>query len=128
MQKRALATVFLAAPTSTDARLKQIAQASTGFVYAVSRTGVTGARQQMPEDAPQLVGRLRRYTDLPVAVGFGISTSAQFKAVGKFAEVAVVGSAIVEIIERNPGKEAESVAQFVGQLSVVGRQSSALQR
>jgi tryptophan synthase alpha chain len=128
MQKRNLATVFLAAPTSTDARLKQIAVASSGFVYAVSRTGVTGARQQMPEDAPKLVGRLRRYTDLPVAVGFGISTSEQIRAVGKFADAAVVGSAIVEIIERNPGKEAESVAQFVGQLSVVGRQSSALQR
>jgi tryptophan synthase alpha subunit len=128
MRNRSLATVFLAAPTSTDARLKQIAVASSGFVYAVSRTGVTGARQQMPEDAPKLVGRLRRYTDLPVAVGFGISTSEQIRAVGKFADAAVVGSAIVEIIERNPGKEAESVAQFVGQLSVVGRQSSALQR
>jgi tryptophan synthase alpha chain len=126
MQKRSLATVFLAAPTSTDARLKQIAQASSGFVYAVSRTGVTGARQQMPEDAPRLVSRLRRYTDLPVAVGFGISTSAQFKAVGEFADAAVVGSAIVECIERNPGKEAESVAQFVRQLLVVGRQSPAL--
>ena len=128
MQERSLATVFLAAPTSTDSRLKQIAQASSGFVYAVSRTGVTGARQQMPEDAPQLVGRLRRYTDLPVAVGFGISTSAQFKAVGKFADAAVVGSAIVETIERNPGKEADSVAQFIKQLLVVGRQSSALPR
>lgn len=121
MRKRNLATVFLAAPTSTDARLKQIAHASTGFVYAVSRTGVTGARQQMPEDASKLVTRLRRYTDLPVAVGFGISTAAQFQAVGKFADAAVVGSAIVEIIERNPGKEAESVAQFVKQLLVVGR-------
>jgi len=124
MQKRKLATVFLAAPTSTDARLKRIAGASTGFVYAVSRTGVTGARQQMPEDAPKLVARLRRYTDLPVAVGFGISTAAQIKAVGEFADAAVVGSAIVEIIERNPGKEAESVAQFIKQLSVVGSQSS----
>lgn len=121
MQKRALATVFLAAPTSTDARLKNIAQASSGFIYAVSRTGVTGARQQMPEDAARLVARLRRYTDLPVAVGFGISTAAQFKAVGKFADAAVVGSAIVETIERNPGKEAESVAQFVKQLLGVSR-------
>jgi tryptophan synthase alpha chain len=120
MQKRNLATVFLAAPTSTDERLRQIARASSGFVYAVSRTGVTGARQQMPRDAPKLVRRLRRYTSLPVAVGFGISNSAQFEAVGKFADAAVVGSAIVEIIERNPGKEAESVAQFVGSL-VVGR-------
>ncbi len=128
MHKGNLATVFLAAPTSTDARLKQIAQASSGFVYAVSRTGVTGARHQMPEDAPKLVARLRRYTDLPVAVGFGISTSAQFKAVGRFAEAAVVGSAIVETIERNPGKEAESVAQFVKQLLAVSRPSSALPR
>ncbi len=104
MQKRSLATVFLAAPTSTDARLKQIAQASSGFVYAVSRTGVTGARQQMPEDAPKLVSRLRRYTDLPVAVGFGISTSAQFKAVGKFADAAVVGSAIVEMHRAQSGQ------------------------
>jgi tryptophan synthase alpha chain len=124
MQKRSLATVFLAAPTSTDARLKQIAQASSGFVYAVSRTGVTGARQQMPEDASRLVGRLRKYTKLPIAVGFGISTAAQFRAVGKFADAAVVGSAIVETIERNPGKEAESVAQFIKQLLVVSRQSS----
>jgi tryptophan synthase alpha chain len=120
MQKRGLAMVFLAAPTSTDKRLKQIARASSGFVYAVSRTGVTGARQQMPEDAPKLVGRLRKYTDLPVAVGFGISTSEQFRGVGKFAEAAVVGSAIVATIEHNPGKEAESVAQFVRSL-VVGR-------
>jgi tryptophan synthase alpha chain len=126
MQKRDLATVFLAAPTSTDARLEEIARASTGFVYAVSRTGVTGARQQMPEDAAKLVNRLRRYTDLPVAVGFGISTAAQFEAVGKFADAAVVGSAIVETIERNPGKEAESVAQFIKQLSAVSHQPSAL--
>jgi tryptophan synthase alpha chain len=124
MQKRNLATVFLAAPTSTDERLKQIARASSGFVYAVSRTGVTGARQQMPEDAPKLVHRMRRYTSLPVAVGFGISSSAQFEAVGKFADAAVVGSAIVEIIERNPGKEAESVAQFVKQLSAVSQPSA----
>jgi len=126
MEKRSLVTVFLAAPTSTDARLKQIARASSGFVYAVSRTGVTGARQQLPEDAAKLVSRLRRYTDLPVAVGFGISTSAQFEAVGKFAEGAVVGSAIVETIERNPGKEVRSVAQFVKQLSAFSHQPSVL--
>jgi tryptophan synthase alpha chain len=124
LKQRGLATVFLAAPTSTDARLKRIAQASSGFVYAVSRTGVTGARKQMPEDAHKLVGRLRKYTKLPVAVGFGISTSAQFEAVGKFADAAVVGSAIVEAIERNPGKEAESVAQFIRQLSAVSTQPS----
>ena len=120
MRTRGLATVFLAAPTSTEQRLKQIAQASSGFVYAVSRTGVTGARQQLPEDAPALVKRLRKYTKLPVAVGFGISTAEQFRAVGEFADAAVVGSAIVQIIEGNRGKEAQSVAQFVRSL-VVGR-------
>jgi len=126
MHARGLATVFLAAPTSTDQRLKQIAQASRGFVYAVSRTGVTGARQQLPEDAPALVRRLRKYTKLPIAVGFGISTTEQFSAVGNFADAAVVGSAIVQTIERNPGKEAESVAQFVKQLSAVSHQPSVL--
>jgi tryptophan synthase alpha chain len=111
-----LAAVFLAAPTSTGQRLKRIARASSGFVYAVSRTGVTGARQQFPPDAQTLVERLRRYTKLPVAVGFGISTPEQFSSVGAFAEGAVVGSAIVETIERNPGKEAQSVAEFVRSL------------
>ncbi len=120
MRKRNLATVFLAAPTSTDSRLKQIAKASTGFVYAVSRTGVTGAQKQLPAEAQKLVKRIRRYTKLPIAVGFGISTAEQFASVGKFADAAVVGSAIVETVERNPGKEAESVAQFVRSL-VVGR-------
>jgi tryptophan synthase alpha chain len=124
MRKRQLATVFLAAPTSTDTRLKQIAEASSGFIYAVSRTGVTGPRRQLPQGAPELVRRLRRYTQLPVAVGFGISTPGQFEAVGRFAEAAVVGSAIVETIERNPGKEAESVAQFVKQLSGFSHQPS----
>lgn len=120
MRRNELATVFLAAPTSTDERLKLIAQASSGFVYAVSRTGVTGARQQLPEDARRLVRRLRKYTKLPVAVGFGISTAEQVAAVAEFADAAVVGSAIVEIIERNPGKEAASVAEFIRQL-VSGR-------
>ena len=116
MRKAQLATVFLAAPTSTDQRLQRIAQVSTGFIYAVSRTGVTGARQQLPEDASELVRRLRKYTKLPIAVGFGISTPEQFAAVGAFADAAVVGSAIVETIERNPGKEAEWVAKFVKSL------------
>jgi tryptophan synthase alpha chain len=121
-RRHGLAPIFLAAPTSPDARLKQIAQASSGFVYAVSRTGVTGARNQMTDDAQQLVKRLRRFTKLPVAVGFGISTAAQFKAVGQFAEGVVIGSAIVEIIERNHGREASAVAQFVS--AVVGRDTS----
>jgi len=125
MRARNLSTVFLAAPTSTDERLKRIAEVSTGFVYAVSRTGVTGTRKQLTDDGRRLVRRLRKYTKLPIAVGFGISTPEQFAAVGKFADAAVVGSAIVEVIERNPGKEAESVAQFIRQLSS-GSQPSAI--
>lgn len=117
MHKHNLATIFLAAPTSPDVRLKQIAKASSGFVYAVSRTGVTGARQQLSLDAQDLVRRLRKYTELPIAVGFGISSAEQFCAVGKYADAGVVGSAIVEIIERNPGREALAVAQFIKQLS-----------
>lgn len=130
MRMRRLATVFLAAPTSTDQRLRHIAKASSGFVYAVSRTGVTGARRQLPEDARTLVSRLRKFTKLPVAVGFGISTPVQFAAVGEFAEGAVVGSAIVQTIERNPGQEPKSVAQFIKELlqpSALSQQLSAKQ-
>ena len=117
MRKRKLATVFLAAPTSTDARLKEIAAASSGFIYAVSRTGVTGARQELPEDAQKLVQRLRKVSQLPLAVGFGISTSSQFSSVGKFADAAVIGSKIVETVERNPGKESQAVAEFIEQVA-----------
>lgn len=128
IRKNDLAPIFLAAPTSTDARLKRIAQVSQGFVYAVSRTGVTGQRNQISVDAQTLVRRLRKFTKLPIAVGFGISTAQQFAAVGKYAEGAVVGSAIVETIERNPGREAESVGEFIKQLSVISGPSSATAR
>ena len=108
-----LSPVFLAAPTSPDERLKRIADASRGFVYAVSRTGVTGQRQQLAEDARKLVKRLRRATRLPIALGFGISTAEQFAEVGEFADAVVVGSAIVQTVERNPGREATAVGEFV---------------
>ncbi|HSE49843.1 MAG TPA: tryptophan synthase subunit alpha [Terriglobales bacterium] len=116
MRRRKLATVFLAAPTSSDARLEKIAAASSGFVYAVSRTGVTGARQEVSSEAQQLVARVRKYSKLPVAVGFGISTPEQFAAVGAWADGVVVGSAIVERIEANRGREPEAVANFIGSL------------
>ena len=89
MHKRNLATIFLAAPTSTDERLKRIAAASTGFVYAISQTGITGARKELADDAQKLVKRLRKFTDLPIAVGFGIASAEHFAAVGKFADAAV---------------------------------------
>jgi tryptophan synthase alpha chain len=125
MRNRKLATVFLAAPTSPDARLKQISKVSSGFLYAVSRTGVTGARQQVAGDARELVVRLRKFTKLPIAVGFGISTALQFAEVGEFADAVVVGSAIVETIERNQGREAAAVAQFIKQLTSRRSQHSA---
>ncbi|MGB8833188.1 MAG: tryptophan synthase subunit alpha [Candidatus Sulfotelmatobacter sp.] len=121
MKENDLAPVFLAAPTSPNERLKRIAAASRGFVYAVSRTGVTGARQQVAGDAQKLVRRLRRVTKLPIAVGFGISNAQQFAEVGNFADAVVVGSAIVETIERNRGREAESVGKFVEGLVAVAK-------
>jgi len=125
MKAHDLSPVFLAAPTSPDERLKRIAEASRGFVYAVARTGVTGQRQQLAEDTQKLVKRLRRLTKLPVAVGFGISNSEQFAEVGEFADAVVVGSAIVETIERNRGREAAAVGEFVKKLSAVSSQLSA---
>jgi tryptophan synthase alpha chain len=125
MKAHDLAPVFLAAPTSPDERLRQIAKASRGFVYAIARTGVTGARQQLAQDAQKLVRRLRRVTKLPIAVGFGISNAEQFAEVGKFADAVVVGSAIVETVERNLGREAAAVGEFVSRLSGVSSQPSA---
>jgi tryptophan synthase alpha chain len=116
MRAHRLAPVFLAAPTSSEARLRRIAKASSGFVYAVSRTGVTGAREQLSEDARRLVERIRRHTKLPVAVGFGISTPEQFAAAGAYADAVVVGSAIVRSIAENPGREAAAVREFVASL------------
>jgi tryptophan synthase alpha chain len=116
MKAHRLAPVFLAAPTSTDERLKAVAKHSRGFVYAISWTGITGARQEMAGDAEVLVQRLRGFTKLPVAVGFGVSTPEQFAEVGKFADAAVIGSAIVQRIEQNPGREAEAVGEFLGSL------------
>jgi tryptophan synthase alpha chain len=113
MRQHGLGTIFLAAPTSTEQRLKAIAKNSSGFIYAVSRLGVTGARKEMSGDAKDLVKRLRKHTRLPIAVGFGISNSEQFAAASNFADGVVVGSAIVETIERNPGREPLAVANFV---------------
>lgn len=100
MRKHQLDTVFLAAPTSPDERLKAICEASRGFVYAVSRTGITGTRQEVAADASGLVKRIKQFTQLPVAVGFGISNAQQFAEVTAFADAAVVGSGIVQTIEQ----------------------------
>jgi len=101
MERVGLAPIFLAAPTSPDERLEAIATHSKGFVYAISRVGITGAQQSLSHDAAALVERIRRWTRLPVAVGFGISTSEHVAQVAGFADAAVIGSAIVELIERS---------------------------
>jgi len=92
--------IFLVAPTTSDKRLARIAQQAHGFIYAVSRAGVTGERDEMTRDTEALVKRVRSVSDLPVAVGFGISTAEQVRAVWRFADAAVVGSAIVKQIEK----------------------------
>jgi tryptophan synthase alpha chain len=92
--------IFLAAPTTSEKRLARIAQHAQGFIYAVSRTGVTGERDEMTRDTEALVKRVRSVSDLPVAVGFGISSPEQVRAVWRFADAAVVGSAIVKQIEK----------------------------
>lgn len=100
MERVGLAPIFLAAPTSPDERLEAIATHSRGFVYAISRTGITGKQQNLTDDAAALVARIRRWTRLPVAVGFGISNAEHVAQVGEFADAAVIGSAIVDLIER----------------------------
>src|SRR4029077_17503297 len=95
MHARGLDTIFLGAPTSTDARLQLIPAASSGFLYLISRAGVTGERDSLPEDVPSLVRRARQFTKLPIAVGFGISLPTHISVLGGIADAAVVGSALV---------------------------------
>jgi len=112
-----LAPIFLAAPTSPDARLKAIAGVSQGFVYAISRVGITGTQQKVAGDASELVARLRRFTTLPIAVGFGISNAEHVKAVGEFADAAIIGSALVALIERTPAPDAATaIGRFIAEL------------
>ncbi len=109
-----LAPIFLAAPTSPDARLQRIAEVSRGFIYAISRVGITGAQQSMTGDGEQLTARLRRYTSLPIAVGFGISNAEQVEQVGRFADAAVIGSALVSLIEASSREIApRAIARFI---------------
>ena len=120
MRANGLAPVFLAAPTSPDVRLKAIAEASQGFVYAISRVGITGTQQTVAGDASELVTRLRTYTEprrIPVAVGFGISNAEHVRAVGKFADAAILGSALVALIEKSlPAEAPTAVGRFIAEL------------
>src|SRR5437660_2692524 len=110
--------VYMLAPTSTPPRVRLIAKKSRGFVYVVSLTGVTGERQELPADLATQIGVLRRATTMPVCVGFGISTPAQVATVGRIADGAAVGSAIVRLVEARAGSSTlvEDVGKFIGEL------------
>jgi tryptophan synthase alpha chain len=106
VRARGLDTIFLAAPTSPDERLRRIAEVSSGFLYVISRTGVTGTKDSLPEDLPALMRRVRSATLLPLAIGFGISLPGQVSILGGLADAAVVGSALVQEVERAATPEA----------------------
>lgn len=128
MRARNLDTIFLGAPTSTDARLKIIAAASSGFLYLISRTGVTGAKDTLAEDVPSLIRRARQVTSLPLAVGFGISLPGHVSILGGLADAAVVGSALVSEIESAPsaGAAAAAVAAKIRALKQAGRKGMSI--
>jgi tryptophan synthase alpha chain len=109
-----LDTIFLAAPTSSEARLEKICQSSRGFVYVVARTGVTGRQTDIQELVPETVRRIRKHTNLPVAVGFGISSPADARKVWEHADGAIVGSALVRLIQEfaNERELTKRVAEF----------------
>ena len=123
LKSQHLDTIFLCAPTSTDERLASIAACSTGFLYLVSRTGVTGAQDRLPDDLPGLLRRVRNFTKLPVAVGFGISRPEHISLLGGLADAAVVGSSLVSEIERSksPAQAAIALRQGVRVLKEAAR-------
>lgn len=118
-KKNKVAAIFLAAPTSTTARMRMIAGASKGFIYYVSLTGVTGARRELPKEISANVRRLKSMTRTPVCVGFGVSDARQARAVALVSDGVIVGSAIVNMIAKNSGKKdmAKKVAGFVKTLA-----------
>lgn len=123
LHEHSLDTIFLAAPTSNDERLQKIAACSTGFLYLISRTGVTGAKDSLSDELPALLRRVRHFTDLPIAVGFGISLPGHVSVLGGLADAAVVGSALVSEIEKasSPDAAADALRDRVRKLKEAGR-------
>lgn len=103
--KEGLDAIYLLAPTSTEERIQKAANISGGFIYCVSRTGVTGAREDIPRELPDVVSRIRKATDLPICVGFGVSEPEHIRAISNFADGVVVGSALVNLIHREKDSE-----------------------
>ena len=123
MRLHSLDTIFLGAPTSTDERLAKIAACSSGLLYLISRTGVTGAKDSLPDDLPALLRRARSVTVLPIAVGFGISLPGHVSVLGGLADAAVVGSALVSEIEKAKSVDgaANALAERVRSLKEAAR-------
>ncbi|MBI1884453.1 MAG: tryptophan synthase subunit alpha [Chlamydiae bacterium] len=120
MNKHHLDTIFLVTPTSSIHRMKLIASKATGFIYCVSRTGVTGMQQEISKEVPSLIKRIKSVSDLPVAIGFGVSNGEQVRQLSKYADAVVVGSAIVKKIEENVSRShlLGEVTNFVRDLAV----------
>jgi tryptophan synthase alpha chain len=128
MHAHRLDTIFLAAPTSSDERLKKISSCSTGFLYVISRTGVTGAKDSLPDELSALLRRAHRFTDLPIAVGFGISLPGHVSVLGGLADAAVVGSALVGEIEKasTPDAAVSALRERVQKLKEAGRHEATI--
>ncbi len=127
LKRHQLQPIFLVAPTSPDNRLERIAAVSEGFIYAISRVGITGTQQQVASDAQGLVERLRRYTKLPIALGFGISNAAHVTSAAQFADAVVIGSAIVSLIEKStPAQAPAAVGEFIAGLRAPARLSESI--
>jgi tryptophan synthase alpha subunit len=118
-----LRVIYLLAPTSTPERIARVAKLGSGFVYCVSLTGVTGARDELAEGLSQFVNRVRDVTDLPIAVGFGISQPKHFESVGRIADAAVIGSAIIDVIDGADPSEAAARLQEYAEV-VTGRRGA----
>ncbi len=116
-QAHNLDLIFLVAPTSTEERIERICRMASGFIYCVSLTGVTGAREALPATLPETLARVRKHTTLPLAVGFGISRREHVEAVGKHADAAIVGSALIQVLGSAPPQQRAAAARdYIAQL------------
>jgi tryptophan synthase alpha chain len=121
LRAHGLDLIFMLAPTSTDERIEAVARRASGFFYCVSVTGTTGMRSNLPDELPAFIARIRSHTDLPLAVGFGVSRPEHIAQIGQLCEAAVIGSAIIDVVERAaPDQRVEQLRAYVE--VVTGRQ------
>ncbi len=125
LDKESIDFIFLLTPTSTEERIRIVAGKASGFIYCVSLAGTTGAREELPPGLPAFVEHVRRQTPLPIAVGFGISKPKHFRAVGRIADAAVIGSAIIDEIDRCDPSQREARVREYAEV-VTGRRRAAV--